>query len=164
MVKSAEQQGYEKGVMSAQSGMEAKAANSLAEISTKLNGISAEADGVNKELEEQFVTMSKKILQQLIPVLTGEHAAEIVNKFIKDNFNNFRQEKKLSFYLNPDIIQYVQDNISKLAAANDFEGKISLHKDENLGLSDCRIEWENGGVESNTKSLLNKVENLLDEK
>ena len=164
MLKKAEQQGYEKGEMSAKSGVDAQIQNSLAEMSAKLSGISTDACGINEELEQQFVAMSKTIVRQLIPVLTEEHAAAIVNKFIEDNFNNFRQEKKLSFYLHPDIIQYVQDNVSKLANANDFEGKISLQKDEKLGISDCRVEWENGGVESNTKSLLDKVENLLDKK
>ena len=70
----------------------------------------------------------------------------------------------MCFYIHPDIISYVQENIAKLANSHDFEGKISLHKDASLGKADCRVEWENGGVERNTGRLVEKVEELLADK
>ena len=48
-----------------------------------------------------------------------------------------------------------------IAALGDVEGKIALHKDASLGKADCRIEWENGGVERNSAELGKKIEDLL---
>ena len=67
----------------------------------------------------------------------------------------------MSFYFNPETIKDIQETIGKLANSNDFEGKISLHKDSSLGMADCRIEWENGGVELNNDKTLEKLDNLL---
>ena len=53
---------------------------------------------------------------------------------------------------------------NKLANANDFEGKISLHKDASMAPGDCRIEWKNGGIERSSHKMLEKIDNLLDDK
>ena len=162
-VRQATEEGYERGYREAQSGCDAKVVTIMNEINDKLKIIFSDNNKFTSELENQFLEMSKAIVQKLLPSLADEHAVEIVNKFIADNFNSFKKEAKLSFYIHPDTISYVQENIAKLADINDFEGKISLHKDSSLGLSDCRVEWENGGVEHNTAGLVNAIETLVDD-
>ena len=68
----------------------------------------------------------------------------------------------MSFYINPDIISYVQESIIKLANSNDFEGKIAIHKDSVLERCSCRVEWDNGGVEYTPCQQLEQVEQMLD--
>ncbi len=160
----ASQAGYEKGFKSSQEGLEAIAANALTEINSKLLHIITDADSSKTQIERQSLDLVTNIVQKLIPSLVAEEAKNIVNKFIADNFNNFKNEAKLSFYIHPDIISYVQENISKLANSHDFEGKIALHKDAKLGVSDCRIEWESGGVERNAAQMLDKVDAILENK
>ena len=109
------------------------------------------------------MNFNRVVLQKILPNLSNEHAVEILNRFLEDNFANFRTEPKLSFFFNPEIAPSMQQQIAKLAHIQDFEGKISLHKDNNLALSDCRIEWENGGVGRSSDKLLEKVNNLLEE-
>ena len=161
--RQAEERGYERGYKESKESNDAKNSSLLDSINDKLKSITSDSSQINNEVESQFLDLSKAVVKQLLPKLSEENATDIVNNFVKDNFNNFKKEAKLSFYINPDIISYVQENISKLADANDYEGKISLHKDENLGLSDCRIEWDNGGVECNTGGLINKISNLIDD-
>ena len=91
-----------------------------------------------------------------------ENAVALVDKFLQDNFNNFKYNEKLSFYINPDIISYIQDSIVKLANSNDFEGKISIHKDSSLERCACRVEWENGGVEYSPDKQLEQIGQMLD--
>lgn len=83
---------------------------------------------------------------------------------MKNNFSHFKNEPGLSFSFNPDSVKTAAALLPKLANANDFEGKISVHKDASLGIGDCRIEWKNGGVERNADKMLEKVTDLLDDK
>lgn len=161
-VRLAREEGYENGFKTARSGIEAESQTVLNEINNRLLTLLADADKEKKRLEEQFLQMAKEIVIKLVPVLEAENAEALVNKFITENFANFTAESKISFYLNPEIIGAVRENIAKLAGRHDFEGKISLHKDAALPLCDCRIEWENGGVERNSAALRDKVENLLE--
>lgn len=163
-VQIANQTGYEKGFKSSQEGIDAIAAAALTEINSKLLHIITDAETGKVELERQSLDLVANIVKKLIPSLIADEAKNIVNKFIADNFNNFKNEAKLSFYIHPDIISYVQENISKLANSYDFEGKIALHKDAKLGISDCRIEWDSGGVERNAEQMLGKVDAMLENK
>ncbi len=164
MLKKAQEEAYVKGHQSAETGIATITNELLADINLKLEGVSKDSCTLQARAEEKFVEMAQVMLQRLVPSLQKEHAKDIVGKFIADNFNNFKKEQKLSFYIHPDIISYIQDNIQKLANAHDFEGKISIHKDEKLAPNECRVEWENGGVECKTDTLFSKVGNLLNDK
>lgn len=163
-IRIAEQNGYEKGFKSSQCSMDAASANVLNEINSRLLQLVTDEQKQNSEMEKQSLDLVLSIVRKLVPSLLSDEAKNIVNKFIADNFNNFKNESKLSFYIHPDIISCVQENIAKLANRHDFEGKIALHKDNSLGISDCRIEWENGGVERNAGHLADKIEAMLEEK
>lgn len=161
--RQAEEQGYEKGFQTAQESLEAKSINLSAELNAKLEQIIKDNCTMRTQLENQFAQMSKLLIQKLIPPLQDEYASKIVSDFIKDNFDKIKDESKLAFYVHPDTVAPAQEIISSLANATDFEGKISIHKDESLGRSEARIEWENGGVECRTQPLVEKVTQLLDE-
>ncbi len=135
-VQIAEHNGYEKGFKSSQSGIDEAVANVLNEINSRLLQLITEEETQKSEMEKQSLDLVLSIVRKLVPSLLSDEAKNIVNKFIADNFNNFKNESKLSFYIHPDIISYVQENIAKLANRHDFEGKIALHKDNSLGVSD----------------------------
>lgn len=161
-VTAAAQDGYEKGYNSARQDIAAEANTLLADISQKLTVLLAQADESDKTREHEAVQILKQALTTLVPSLLEENAAALVDKFLQDNFNNFKHNEKLSFYINPDIISYVQESIIKLANSNDFEGKIAIHKDSGLERCSCRVEWDNGGVEYAPGQQLEQVEQMLD--
>lgn len=158
-----EQIGYDKGYQTKSEEIENMTAGLLLDINNKLSEFFATQDKLREELEQNFMKFNLTVLQKLLPDLNDKHAVEILNRFLDDNFANFRTEPKLSFFFNPEIAPSMQQQISKLARLQDFEGKISLHKDATLGLSDCKIEWDNGGVVRSSDKLLEKVNNLLEE-
>ena len=159
----AEQKGLEKGQALARENTEQKISDLLGNIDAKLMNIVVNTADVQKQVEEQYMALNLAVFKKLLPNLMEEQCVDIINKFIADNFANFRGEAKLSFYLNPEVIGQVQEQIAKMAHIHDFEGKIALHKDESLNKADCRIEWENGGVEHLSNKLLEKVDNLLED-
>ena len=84
-----------------------------------------------------------------------------IKSFLSDNFANFAAQDTLSFAFHPDAVALVANSLGRLAEQNDFEGKISVHKDVSLGLSDCRVEWKSGGVERKVSSTIDKVKSLI---
>lgn len=159
----AEQTGYEKGYKAKDCEVEQEVSRSLESINIKLLDIITSREQQQIELEKSFMQLNLEVINKLIPGLNQEMAVEILNRFLADNFPNFKNEAKLSFYLHPEVVGKVQEQIAHLAHIHDFEGKISLHKGENLGIADCKVEWENGGVERNSHKILEKIDNLLEE-
>lgn len=160
-VKIARDEGYEEGFKASQSSLEVNRIELLANVDANLLNIFEKIDAKVFEMEKDCAELLKAVLRKIVPGVLEEKAKEIVESFIKDNFVNIKKEAKLSFYANPEVIPYVQEVVAGLARASDFEGKISMHKDAGLGISDCRIEWEKGGVERNAEEILNKVDDVL---
>ncbi len=159
----AEEKGFERGKQEMRQETESQNSLLLENINTRLSVLIAEAKEQQAETDNQMLEMVSSVLHKLLPSLAKEQAKEIVGNFLQENFPNFKNEPKLSFYFNAENISWVQEKISRLAAINDFEGKIALHKDNSLALCDCRVEWENGGVERKMNKMLEKVENLLED-
>ena len=157
----AEQAGYERGYTTAQQEQIAENNRLLNDISQKLTILLAQSESEEKVKEEDAVNLLKQGIMTLVPILQEENATALVSKFLEDNFNNFKYNEKLSFYIHPDIISYVQETIVKLAKTNDFEGKIAIHKDNSLNKSACRVEWDNGGVEYQPQEQLLQVDEML---
>lgn len=158
----AEERGYEKGFKASQEGLEAQNNRLLDEINNRLLMLAANMGDKEKLLENQALQLARDAIVKLVPAIEKENAAALVAEFLSKNFKNFKDEAKLSFYFNPDIIKQMQETIARLANINDFEGKISLHKDPSLKVSDCRIEWENGGVERSGEQALEKIGKIFD--
>ena len=161
-VTSAEERGYEKGFNAASDEKEKQQTELLENINNRLMTLLAEVDKKSQDIEQGALQFALDLVKKLFPSLEKQHAVAEVQKFLKDNFSAFSHEDSLSFSFNPEMIESIASKIGKLAEKNDFEGKISIHKNDNLGLSECRVEWKNGGVERSPENILNKVEALLD--
>ena len=160
--QNAEKKGYEQGYATAKKEQEEQNNTLLTDISQKLTVLLANAEEENQTQEQEMTGIIKQALQAIVPTLLDDKASELVSKFLSDNFNNFKHNTKLSFYIHPDIISYVQESIIKLANSYDFEGKIAIHKDSSLDKSSCRVEWDDGGVEYSPAEQLSQVQEMLD--
>ena len=158
------EEGYEKGFQAAQGEQEKQEHELLENINTRLLSILTEAENFQKQLEQDNLHFVLGVLKKIFPSLAQKQADAELELFLKENFAHFKNEASLSFSFNPESVKIGAALLPKLANANDFEGKIAIHKDASLGVGDCRIEWKNGGVERNADKMLEKVTELLDDK
>ena len=163
IVRQAEERGYERGYKSYSDADEAKKNFIIEDMNNKLLNVIASRSEDEAKIEQEFLQMSRLIVQKFIPSMVDQDAVSGIKSFLADNFSNFKREPKLSFYFNPIVINDAQEVISLLASKNDFEGKISIHKDDSLPVNDCRIEWKSGGVEFNNQKMLDKIGVLLED-
>lgn len=157
----AEEIAYNKGLEEAKNSLEEKQNILLEDIKNQLMTIFASLEDKKSDMEISMLNFAVSMVRKLLPTLEKERAEKEVKNFLAENFSNFSSQEALSFSFHPDIISKVADSIGRLAEQNDFEGKISVHKDVSLGLSDCRVEWKSGGVERKTSNVINNVENLI---
>ena len=160
-VSAAEERSYEKGFNAATADVQKQQQAVLEEINSNSLSLLAEQDNSYRQDEQNALKFALGLVRKLLPNLEADVAKEEVEAFLSDNFAKFKGEKSLSFSFNPKMAANIAPLLSKLAEKNDFEGKIAVHKDINLGLSDCAVEWKNGGVTRSTEQILDNVENLL---
>ena len=162
-LEEAEKNAFNKGITEAQNSSLEKQNVLLEDIKNQLMTIFASLEDKKTDIEKSSVNFAISLVTKLLPTLERDMAEKEVKNFLAENFANFSSQEALSFSFNPEIISQIADSIGRLAEQNDFEGKISVHKDASLGLSDCRVEWKSGGVERSTSSVLNKVKNIVNQ-
>ena len=163
-IQEAEERGYQKGLEEAKQDALMQQNVILNEVRNQLMTIFADINEKTSQVEIEALKFAVNAIRKVLPTLEKERAEAEIKQFLSDNFSNFSTQDSLSFAFNPDSIALVADSLSRLAEQNDFEGKISVHKDVSLGIADCRVEWKNGGVEHRTVNIMNKIENLVCEK
>lgn len=163
-IKQAEERGYENGFRAAFGDFEKQRLDLLQEMNKRLQELFAGEKEQEHQAEREALRAAAAAVKKLFPSLEKKQAKDEVKRFLEENFAGFGKEASLSFSLNPEMAGIAAEIISKLADKNDFEGKIAIHKDAALGMSDCRVEWTNGGVERNSHKTLEKIEDLLDDK
>lgn len=162
-LKSAEIIFYQSGFNEAKEKSDKEQILLLKTINAQLKELLITDDNLDKEYEKNFSEFGTILLEKLIPTLEKQEAQNIIVEFLTTNFKNFKAEKKLSIYLNSANIKNLGETISNLADKNDFEGKISIIKDDSLSLSDCKVLWAHGGVDrdmvQNTKTIEEIIKN-----
>ena len=161
-VHQAEEEAYDRARREEAANEEQKQTMLLEDIRNKLMAIVVGLEEKRAEVELNGLRFAVEVVSKILPSLEKQQAEAEVKKFLADNFANFSKQETLSFAFHPETIGLVANSIGKLAEQNDFEGKISVHKDDSLGVSDCRVEWKCGGVERNTGKILEKVESLIE--
>ena len=133
----------------------------FSEIESNLRMLIEKQDEYLQSLEKTVIELAVVAIEKILPSLEQDVAKKEVEAFLDDNFIKFRRENNLSFTFSPDMVAEIAPILSKLANKNDYEGKIAVHKDINLGLTDCRVEWKNGGVERSSAKIKDKIKDLI---
>ena len=162
-IRLAEEKAYEKGFNSAAESEMQKSNILLGDIKEQLSSIFAEVDKRMMDVEKAALNFAVETVRKILPTLERERAEAEVKNFLSENFANFAAQDTLSFAFNPETVPLVADSIGRLAEQNDFEGRIAVHKDGGLGVSDCRVEWKNGSVERRVSKILDKVDAMIND-
>ncbi len=157
----AEQRGYQQGFAAAQAENAAAREQTLKSVEARLQELIALRTEALQAGEQEAFRIALAAVRKLLPSFEAAAAKKELEAFLSGNFAKFRGEKSLSFSFHPDMAAEIAPILSKLAEKNDFEGKIAVHKEAGLGLTDCRVEWKDGGVEKNAEKLLDKMETLI---
>jgi flagellar assembly protein FliH len=134
-VAEAEARGYRNGLSAAEAQMrteaERRSATALERISLTLNG-----------LVQKFSAIERKLAPAL---LAREPLAEIA-QLATNCFAELRHVPHIAVRVNAQDHTIAQDLLTKIAAAQGFEGRLIVMGDDKVAPGDCRLEWADGGV------------------
>ena len=161
LITQAKEDAYAKGVLNSEQNEIAKQNELLESIKAQLTSMFIAITTKEEEQEIDNLRFLAASLRKVFPALEAKQALPEIKKFIEDNFAQITSQKSLAFFFAPDMVKQFTSIIQKVAEHHDYEGKISVHKDDSLSVSDCRIEWKDGYVERNIDKILEKIDDLL---
>jgi flagellar assembly protein FliH len=110
-----------------------------------------------KSMTELSLAVAKKMIETVPP---AEKEAEL-EKSIKKILELIRNEQELTIYVHPSHEKSLEAKIKELQQKSNFTGKITLKTSNDINEYDCRVEWQNGIIESSKEKIWREIEQTL---
>tara|TARA_R110002096_G_scaffold435548_1_gene661359 strand:+ start:13346 stop:14011 length:666 start_codon:yes stop_codon:yes gene_type:complete len=118
--------------------------------------------------EEQVVAMEKNatalvltIVQKLAPALVAEKPIKEIEQLVQECLRNNPLEPRMVIRVDEKMLPLLRKRIDTLQTASDYNGQIVLISDTMANVSDCRVEWIDGGAERDFEGLMKSIEETV---
>jgi len=119
-------------------------------------GIAAEAQAAGKSVD-----LALAIVRKLHPALVERQGMAEIEAVLNQCLESLKQEPRLVAYVHSARLDALQERLAQLSASSGFEGRVVLIGDDEMGQSDCRVEWADGGVEREAGRIWRAIEETL---
>jgi flagellar assembly protein FliH len=149
-VAEAEARGYRNGVSAAEAQArteaERRSAAALERISLTLNGLVQKFSAIERKLEAEAVEVAVAVAGKLAPALLAREPLAEITQLATNCFAELRHVPHIAIRVNAQDHTTAQELLTKIAAAQGFEGRLIVMGDDKIAPGDCRLEWADGGV------------------
>jgi len=118
--------------------------------------------------EEQVIAMEKTatalvltIIQKLAPAIVAETPLKEIEHLVQECLRNNPLEPRLVIRIDEKILPLLRKKIDQIQTASDYRGQIVLISEEMANISDCRVEWIDGGAERDFEGLMKSIEETV---
>jgi flagellar assembly protein FliH len=118
--------------------------------------VAAEAAAAGKSVE-----LALAIVRKLHPALVECQGLAEIEAVLGQCLESLKQEPRLVAYVHSARLDALQERREQLSASKGFEGRVVLIGDDEMGQSDCRVEWADGGVEREAGRIWRSIEEVL---
>jgi flagellar assembly protein FliH len=135
----------------------AGALSTIAQQTTAIaTGIAAEAAAAGKSVD-----LALAIVRKLHPALVERQGLAEIEMVLGQCLESLKQEPRLVAYVHGSRLDALQERLAQLSASSGFDGRVVLIGNDEMGESDCRVEWADGGVEREAGRIWRAIEEVL---
>lgn len=135
----------------------------LSEIDQKLGHI---IDSSRAEWQRQLAQLQEialVIVRKVLPNYVAKHGLGEIEVIVAKVIAEVGREPRLVFRVCESQFDDASARINAIAAQSAYAGKLVILGDPEIGPSDCRIEWADGGIERDIKKLWNDIDRVMEE-
>jgi len=133
-----------------------------------LQNIAAAAESLTTRQEEQMSLMHKEtaqlayaIIEKLAPAVVEQTPLAEIELLVNQCLKNSPLEPRLVIRVDDSILPLLQSKLDKMKLASSFMGQVILISESMAHISDCRVEWANGGAERDFNGLKKTIESTI---
>jgi flagellar assembly protein FliH len=124
-----------------------------------MEGTGARWDDTLAQAQEIALIIAKKV----IPTYTARHGMDEIGAIVSKVFNEVAREPRLVFRVPENMFDAAKEKIESLSATAAYAGKLVILGDPDIGISECRIEWADGGIERDLRKVWTAIDHIMDE-
>jgi flagellar assembly protein FliH len=113
-----------------------------------------------KIYETEAVKLSEAIFKQIFPVMNAQHGLEEIKAVIVDVLERHYENPSITITV-PDEYLGDIDEFLKTRLDDALAKRITVNSNDKLGLSDCKVSWNNGGARRSATIMAENIKQQL---
>lgn len=155
------EQGKEQGISEALQSLEKSCEQILENIKNSLIEIVSRHEEQIISMEKNATSLVLVIIQKLAPAIVNDKPLSEIENLVQECLRNNPLEPRLVIRVDEKMLPLLRKKIDLIQAASDYRGQIVLISDEMANISDCRVEWIDGGAERDFEGLMRSIEETV---
>lgn len=155
-------QGKEQGFSEALQSIEKNCETILTDISSSLALMISRHEEQIASMEKNAISLVLAIVKKLAPAIVNDRPLSEIENLVKECLRNNPLEPRIVIRVDEQMLPQLRKKIDSLQTESDYSGQIVLISDTMSNLSDCRIEWIDGGAERDFESLMSAIEEKIE--
>ncbi len=153
--------GREEGRTEAFNGIEQTTQTLLLNLTGRVGELLSEQPRMHEQVAEEALKAASTILRKLVPSLEKSAALKEIEAVVSECLERAQDEPRLVVRVSEPMLEPVKSRIDALVKAEGFEGKVVFLATDDLGDSDVRVEWADGGAERRTDEIWRDIDEIL---
>lgn len=163
-----EEEGYQRGVVDGINQGRKELFELNQQINDALNVIAPKmeelfklyVDKVNNSTKETS-TLALQIAKKIAGDALGESPMAVIEPSVTKCLSFLFNEPEVNIIINETLIEECNQRMEEIVSQSQFSGKVHILGSPNIGLGDCKIEWNNGGAEISANSRIKQIEEVI---
>jgi len=159
------QEAYDKGLAAGKEAGKEEQATRLAAIMTtvgkNVDTLMQNIDALRHEQDTHTRRLVLAIAKKILPDFTARNGLQEIEALLGDAVRDMGREPRLVVRVNEAQLEAVKAQVEKITAQRAYTGTVVVLADAEIAGGDCRIEWADGGIERNTQTTWDAVEQTV---
>lgn len=155
------EEGKIQGAADAQQSIEKNCEMILENVRNALDTVMARHDEQIISMEKNATILVMAIVRKLAPAIIEETPLKEIESLVQECMRNNPLEPRIVVRLDEQILPLLRRKIDTLQTTCDYHGQIVLISEPMTNISDCRVEWIDGGAERDFEELMKSIEDTV---
>ncbi|MDA0781018.1 MAG: FliH/SctL family protein [Rickettsiales bacterium] len=110
---------------------------------------------------EDVIDLALKVARKVSDNSISDNACRLVENVIVKSFEILFDEPRLLICVNSKILADMKKKIDNLVKSEGFSANVEVVASDNIGVGDCKIQWQGGGLITDREAVWKDIEAML---
>lgn len=131
------------------------------QLTSRLSEVDAGLQALSETAPRQAVAMALAVVRRILPDYVRREGTREIEALLKGCLRDLIDEPRLVLRVGESSFDAVNEILTPLTTRAGFGGRVVMLADEDLGGSDCLIEWADGGAQRNLSRTWREIDETV---
>lgn len=161
----ARDEAYQSGLQAGQAAEQASQTQQLSglvsQLEQKIGLLIAVAEDARAQQSTRICEMSAAIVRKLLPHYVEREGLQEITAILGQVLRDMNREPRLVVRVSESNFDPISAHIKSMSEQHAYAGKVVVLAENTMAASDCLVEWADGGIERDMKTLWQEIDRAL---